>query len=412
MNILLLGRWLPPPRHPLKTMREYQFARRLAREHRLTLAFITDNPNASGPISALRTEFGDLEFSVVPRGWKSLASVVRLATGESCTLSYYRSEALRTRLADRLRTRHYDLVFVSSSGMIQYALEADAATPLIMDFGDVDSEWWVRQAGRGSFPGSRFLRIEATRLRAAEAAAAKRAARCLVTMPETGELVKSFAPDAPITVIPNGVDVDSFAPEPRRVPTLTVALNTDLAVEAQVRDAIEFRRSVMPIIRARFPQARLVIVSKEAPGAGQLAGDLRGLDVVAPTPDVRSVLRCATVAVAPLRAAANVLSTVLEPMAAGVPVVAASEAAGRLTAAAGRDLLVADGPEDFALKVIRLLEEPALCAEVGARGRAFVSAQYAWSVMTARLSEVVQAVVKSAPAGPSSEPEPLVEVRP
>jgi len=407
MNILLLGRLLPPPRHPLKTMREYQFARCLAREHRLTLAFITDNPNASGPISALRTEFGDLEFSVVPRGWKSLASVVRLATGESCTLSYYRSEALRTRLADRLRTRHYDLVFVSSSGMIQYALEADAAIPLIMDFGDVDSEWWIRQAARGSFPGSRFLRTEATRLRAAETAVAKRAARCLVTLPETGELVKSFAPDAPITVIPNGMDVDSFAPAPRRVPTLTVALNTDLAAEAEVRDAIEFRRSVMPIIRARFPQARLVIVSKETS-----AGDLRGPDVVAPTPDVRSVLRCATVAVAPLRAAANVLSTVLEPMAAGLPVVATSAAAGRLTAAAGRDLLLADGPEEFALQVIRLLEEPALCAEVGARGRAFVSAQYAWSVMTARLSEVVQAVVKPAPAGPSSEPEPLVEIRP
>jgi hypothetical protein len=291
--------------------------------------------------------------------------------------------------------------------MIQYALEAEAAIPLIMDFGDVDSEWWVRQAARGSFPGSRFLRTEATRLRAAETAAANRAARCLVTLPETGELVKSFAPDAPITVIPNGVDVDSFAPEPRRVPTLTVALNTDLAAEAEVRDAIEFRRSVMPIIRARFPQARLVIVSKETS-----AGDLTGLDVVAPMPDVRSVLRCATVAVAPLRAAANVLSTVLEPMAAGLPVVATSEAAGRLTAAAGRDLLVADGPEDFALKVIRLLEEPALCAEVGARGRAFVSAQYAWSVMTARLSEVVQAVVKPASAGPSSEPEPLLEVRP
>jgi glycosyltransferase involved in cell wall biosynthesis len=412
MNILMLGRWLPPPRHPLAKMREYQFARCLAREHRLTLAFITDNPNASGPISALRGEFGDLEFSVVPRGWKSLASAVRLATGESCTLSYYRSEALRTRLADRLRTMRYDLVFVTSSGMIQYALEVDAAIPLIMDFADVDSEWWAQQARRGAFPGPRVLRTEAMRLRAAEAAAAKRAARCLVTLPATGELVKSFAPDAPITIIPNGVDVDSFAPAPRRAPTLTVALNANLAVEAEAHDVIEFRRSVMPIIRARFPEARFIVVSKEASGTGRPATDLTGMDVVAPRPDVRSVLRCATIAVAPLRAAANVIGAVLEPMAAGLPVVATSEAAGRLGAAAGRDLLVAEGLEDFALKVIQLLEDPALRAEVGARGRTFVSAQHAWSVMTARLSEVVRAVVKPASAASSSEPEPLVELRP
>src|SRR5207244_10656942 len=75
----------------------------LAQKHSLTLAFTTDNPNAVGPISSLRSEFGDLEFTVVPRTWKSLTSAVSLMTGESCTLSYFRSEALRSR--DRKSTR-------------------------------------------------------------------------------------------------------------------------------------------------------------------------------------------------------------------------------------------------------------------------------------------------------------------
>jgi hypothetical protein len=99
----MLGRWVGAPRYPLKATREYHFGRVLAQKHSLTLAFTTDNPNAVGPISSLRSEFGDLEFTVVPRTWKSLTSAVSLMTGESCTLSYFRSEALRSRLADRIR---------------------------------------------------------------------------------------------------------------------------------------------------------------------------------------------------------------------------------------------------------------------------------------------------------------------
>jgi len=143
MNILMLGRWLPPSRRPVRATREYQFARRLARSHQITLAFISDQPDAAGPISALRSEFSDLEFASVPRRWKSLAGALSLAVGESCTLSYFRSEALRTRVADRLQRAPYGLIFVTSSSMLQYTRDIDPAIPLLVDFGFVDSEWWA-----------------------------------------------------------------------------------------------------------------------------------------------------------------------------------------------------------------------------------------------------------------------------
>jgi len=228
MNILMLGRWVGAPRYPLKATREYHFGRVLAQKHSLTLAFTTDNPNAVGPISSLRSEFGDLEFTVVPRTWKSLASAVSLMTGESCTLSYFRSEALRSRLADRIRTTPYDLVFVTSSSMIQYAMEIDPAIPVIVDFAHLDSEWWIRQASRGSFPGSRFFQTEGVRLRATEALAARRAAHCLVATPEAAKLVQGFKPTGPVTVVADGVDVENFRSRPRRGGPPTVVLATAL----------------------------------------------------------------------------------------------------------------------------------------------------------------------------------------
>jgi polysaccharide biosynthesis protein PslH len=215
VKVLMLGRWLPLARRAGAGNREYDFARHLAREHRVTVAFTTDDADDVYGPSMLRQEFGDIEFAVVPRGWKYLTGAISLATGDSCTLAYFRSPALSARLADRMKTGGYDLVYVSSSSMIQYALELDPGVPLLVDFGEVDSEWWRSQADLRSFPGANFYRTEAARLRTAEAAAAARASACIVTNPQAGAAVAQFAPWAPLTVIPTGAgpasDVDNGA---------------------------------------------------------------------------------------------------------------------------------------------------------------------------------------------------------
>jgi glycosyltransferase involved in cell wall biosynthesis len=403
MNILMLGRWLPPPRRPVKGTREYHFARQLARAHRLTLAFITDNPEAAGAISALRSEFGDLEFAAVPWGWKSLSSAIRLATGEACTPSCFRSEALRTRLEDRLHRSRYDLVLVSASSMIQYALEIDSAIPLVVDFAEVDSEWWTRQASRGGFPTTRFFRAEATRLRTAEAAAARRAARCLVATREAAQVVEALAPATPTTLIPNGVDLDFFGPSPRPGKAPTVIFNALLGAAGELANAINFYRVIIPVIRARVPEVRFV-ASGDSLATGRMAADLGGIEIVAPGTDLRLLFHSQAVAAAPLPSEPDLRRSLLEPMAAGVPVVTTSRILDLLGATAGCGLQVSDVALDFGLQIVQLLEDPLRRTTLGARGRDYVAAHHAWSVMTAPLPELVEAAVK--PALRSFPPDP------
>ncbi|MGH7400086.1 MAG: glycosyltransferase family 4 protein [Candidatus Rokuibacteriota bacterium] len=401
MNILMLGRWLPPLRCPVRSTREYQFARALARSHRLTLAFVTDNQDAAGTISVLRSEFGDLEFASVPRGWQSLMSALRLATGESCTLSYARSAALRTRLADRLKSTSYGLVFVSSSSMIQYALDVDPAIPLAIDFGDVESEWWRGQSERGAFPGARFFHAEATRLRTAEAAGARRAARCFTATDAAASTVQTLAPEAPVTVVPNGLDPDFFGSGMRRGKTPTVVFNGSLADEAEIHDFQEFCRTVLPAVRSRVPGVRFVVIGRERSAAARLEV-LPGVEI-APGSDVRPFLHNHTVAVAPLRSATDVRALVLEPMAAAVPVVATSKACEQVMGRPGQDLHVADDALEFALHVVRLLEDAALRREVGHCGRRLVEARFSWDVYGGQLAEAVGAIVKAS-GGPTGPP--------
>ena len=416
MKILMLGRWLPPPRRPVRSTREYHFGRHLARTHQLTLAFVTDNPDATGAISALRKEFTDIEFAAMPRAWKSLEAAVRAATGESCALSYARSAALRARLEDRARRADYDLIFVSSSSMLQYALDMDPAIPVVVDFAKVDSEWWRAQAARGPYPATRFFHAEATRLRIAEAAVARRAAWCVAETAEAEAIVRSLAPGGRTTVIPTGVDVEFFSGPTRENKTRTVVLSaSSLSAALDLRDVERFCHHIIPRIRARVPDVRFVLTSKD-PIPGSRGSRFRGAEVIAPVTDPRQFFHSQAVAVALLGAGGDLPSRILDPMAAGIPVVASSKALDRLGIDEKLAAWRAEEPDDVAQAVIQLLEDPIRRIEFGERGKAFVTAHSSWSVMAERLAEIIGRVggppMAAGPAPGKSENARRVDVSP
>lgn len=397
MNILMLGRWLPPARRLVRDTREYQFGRYLARDHHLTVAFVTDNSDTTGAISALRKEFSDLEFAVMPRTWKSLEAALRAATGESCTLSYARSGALRTRLEDRIRRSDYDLVFVLSSSMIQYVLDLNPSIPVVMDFAGVDSEWWLAQAAGSPYPAARFFNAEASRLRLAEAAVARRAAWCVTDSSPADAIVRSLAPGGKTAIIPSGVDLEFFAGQTRESKTRTVVLRTSsLASEQDFREVEQFCRQVIPRVRARIAEARVVLASGEPIPNGR-AARLLGAEVIGPVTDPRQFFHSQAVAVALQGTGSDLRRRALEPMAAGIPVVVGAKAIDRLGIQDKEAICRADGWSDVAQALIQLLEDPIQRIEFGQRGKTYVTANASWTVMAEKMAEIIERAAPGAP---------------
>ncbi len=395
MKILVLGRSLSLARRGGKVTRERRFARQLARSHRVTLGFVTDDPNPVGAVSSLREDFGDLEFAVVPRGWRTLASAVSLATGDSCTLAYARSSALATRLRDRLRAESYDLIYVSSSSMIQYALEADPAVPVVVDLGDVDSRWWSRQAEARSFLGANFYRTEAARLRLAEEAISRRAELCIVSSPQAARAVSLINGTAPV-IIPNGVDVDYFIPALRLPAAPAVLFLSPLQSDRQVGAAGDFFRTVVPAVRRRLPTARFLVVGSGLEPSAQGLARMDGVEVAGSNDDIRPFLHRATLGVAPLAAEGELQTSILEAMCSGLPVISTTDATEGLGVCAGRGLFVEDAPTGCAARVSELLASTALRAELGSQAAAFVRTNYSWDVVVAQLEQTLESALPAA----------------
>ena len=101
--------------------------------------------------------------------------------------------------------------------------------------------------------------------------------------------------------------------------------------------------------------------------------------------DVRPYIAHAAALVAPLRIARGIQNKVLEGMAMARPVIASPLALEGIQAQAGRDLFVADGPNEFLEALTHVLLEGA--GEVGSRGRDLILREYSWDTNFGKLME-------------------------
>lgn len=132
---------------------------------------------------------------------------------------------------------------------------------------------------------------------------------------------------------------------------------------------------VWPVVVATAPQARLSVVGR-APSQKlrSMVLSAQGGEVHADVPDVQPYLRGARLAVNPAVSGSGVNIKLVDYLAAGIPVVSTSHALRGLDLVAGHDVLIADDPQDFALAIIDLLNDPDRANQVGRQGRIAIHA--------------------------------------
>ena len=196
-----------------------------------------------------------------------------------------------------------------------------------------------------------------------------------------------------LAVVPNGVDLARLPFERGGRDPATVVFTGNMGYFPNVNAGCWFAQRVHPLVRRQVPAARFVIVgARPAPARATPGTRERGRWRAGFVDDVRTHLRAATVAVAPMQAGAGQQFKVLEAMASGTPVVATPLAAARRsrpgpeTASSWRTT-----PEDFARRVASLLRDPGQADSLAARARRLVEERFTWERSTARLEELHEA---------------------
>jgi glycosyltransferase involved in cell wall biosynthesis len=214
-----------------------------------------------------------------------------------------------------------------------------------------------------------------------------------------------------VKVVPNGVDLEYFRPMP------AVSKSTSLVFVGSLdwypnEDAVkEFAFRIFPLIRRKNERITFRVVGRKQ--SISLTNALQGIDgveLIGEVPDVRQYVAEAAAVVVPLRIGGGTRIKILEALAMQKPVVSTSIGAEGLELKDGRDLLIANTPEQFAAQIESLLLNKELQQELGRNGRSVVEKFYGWDSLAGNLEQAWLATAARQPAATANELA-LAEVR-
>jgi len=409
MNILYVVPYVPDR---IRT-RPFNLIRGLSRRgHRVCVATLWTTDWERRSLQALATECAQVEafhLSRTTAAWNCL----RALPGATPLQAAYSAEPRLFQRLDSLLGQAsgraaFDIVHVEHLRGAEYGLRIRSrldrlgqATPVIWDSVDCISLLF-RQAAQSSrsWFGRWVTALDLKKTERMEGKLLEEFDRVLVSSSADAKALAALAsPSAEtgrIAVLPNGVDLEAFAPDPDgEEDENLLVMSGKMSYHANVTMAVHFVREIFPRIRDERPHTRLEIVGKDPTREVRALAHVPGVQVTGSVPDLRPHLSRAAVAVAPLPYAVGIQNKVLEAMACGIPVVASPEAAGGLGARPGVEILLAADPGAFARSVIRLLQNRSERRQMGSAGRNFVETHHDWQHITTDLETMYHELIRS-----------------
>ncbi len=206
------------------------------------------------------------------------------------------------------------------------------------------------------------------------------------------DLLTSFGLKNQSAIIPNGVDLEYFSPEDNQEVDELVFVG--YFGHGPNKDGINyFCSDIFPLIKDKFPHIKLKIIGKDPEGdIESLMSD--NIEILGWVNDIRPHLRRSKVFIVPIRYGSGMRTKILEAMGMGKAIVSTTLGCENIDVAGGRDILIADSPDEFANSVIRLLGNASLRKEIGRNARDLVEKKYSWDAIAEEQQRVYEELLK------------------
>lgn len=395
------------PVHSGGDIRSFNTLRCLSSLHQVTFLSYYDGPRDTAYEEELSRQFpGAISICAGKRVTRGLDYILRSPQSAPYAVSRFKSRAVKEKLQSWFDSRQFD---VAVCDFLDAAINfpKNLTIPSVLFQHNVESEIWRRYALNEPNAAKRLIyKLEFEKMRLYERTTVNKFQHVIAVSEHDRELMSRWIDRSAITVVPTGVDLEQYQPEPaasegNQVVVFVGAMDWEPNV-----DACEyFCREIWPLVLNRAPDARFRIVGRN-PGRRVQNLMSGSVEVTGRVPSVVDHLRQAAAVVAPLRIGGGTRLKIYEAMAAGKAVVSTSTGAEGLDVNPGRDILIADDPATFAESVITVLRDGEIRNRYG-RTAAELAAQYGWPVITRKFSHVLEIIAGVA----SPTPEPCVSVK-
>lgn len=401
----MLAPQLPYPPHQGTSMRNFNLLVHLARRHEVHLCCFSPPNTPPDALESLRAHMSAYcaQVVTVPQPTRSLGHRLWTTLTSSRPDMAYRlaSPAMHAALSRLLAQTRLDVIQFEGIEMIPYlptvlAHVGQNSSPVIV-FDDHNAEYLLQKRVFESdlrvprrWPGAAYSLIQWQKLARYEAWACRRADAVVAVSEQDAAALRRLVPGFEVTVVPNGVDVGTYASFQNATPLLpphSLLFTGTMDFRPNVDAVLWFADHVWERVRVAVPDVQFYIVGQRPHRRLDALRGRSGIVITGGVPDTRPYFADAEVYVIPLQSGGGTRLKVLEALAMKKPIVSTTMGCDGYPLTSGREVILADDPAGFAQAVIALLNDPARRKALGEAGFAFAQ-RYDWANLVPQLEQV------------------------
>lgn len=408
MKILFLSQIVPYPPHGGVLQRGFNIIREIAKRNEVhLLAF--NHPDVLGTerlVVESKTVLGayckTVEYVDL---WPKRSKFHRYAgylwgavSGLPFSVLAHRSVRFRSAIERILKAEQIDIVHYDTLALAQFRDMADGL-PRVLTHHNIESQLMERRSGRESNIFARaYTGQQAEKIRSYELEQCGKFDLNITVSDADAAQLKTMIPGLSTAVVPNGVDIEYFMSANGNSATEPAMIYTGGMNMYANRDAIlHFLEHIWQRVKAEIPGLRFYAVGQDPPPElHRIAERDNGVVVTGYVDDIRPYVTRSSVYVVPLRVGGGTRLKILDAMAMGKAIVSTTVGAEGIHTTDGKNILLADHPEDFAARVVTILRSPELRLRLGREARKLVECEYSWSTVGKGLQNVYEDVLARA----------------
>jgi polysaccharide biosynthesis protein PslH len=396
MKILFIAPRIPFPLLQGDRLICYYRLKALSEQHQITLLTFYQSERELEHLERIQSMCHAVHAVHLPK-WQSLYNCVTNAIGSKLPfqVAYYQSPEFQSTLNQLTAETNFDVAHYFLLRMAEYRVPA--TTIEIVDLIDSMQLNLTSRLKVEKCAAKLFIKEELARITPYELNAVDRFKHAILVSSRDAEYFHQSAKE--IDVIPLGIDVDLFRPQPKPSDSkIRLIFAGHMSYSPNIYAVQWFIENCWDELQNRCPNLQFIIAGADAPAEIDRLGDLPNITVTGSVPSMADTLSQADIAVIPMQSGSGMQFKVLEAMACALPVVTTSFGLGTIQAVPDEQISIADTAADFVDRVVELVNDSHKRSEIGQQARTFIVANHSWQHAAAKIRSIYESVaIESAP---------------
>jgi polysaccharide biosynthesis protein PslH len=396
MKILFIAPRIPFPLLQGDRLICYYRLKALSEQHQITLLTFYQSKRELEHLERIQSMCHAVHAVHLPK-WQSVYNCVTNAIGSKLPfqVAYYQSAEFQSTINRLTAETNFDVAHYFLLRMAEY--QVPVGTVEIVDLIDSMQLNLTSRLKVEKCVAKLFIKEELARIRPYELNAVDRFKHAILVSSRDAEYFQQSAKE--IDVIPLGIDVDLFRPQPKPTDsTIRLIFAGHMSYSPNIYAVQWFIENCWDELQHRCPNLQFIIAGADAPAEIDRLGDLPNITVTGSVPSMADTLAQADIAVIPMQSGSGMQFKVLEAMSCALPVVTTSFGLGTIQAVPDEQITIADTAADFIDRVVELANDSHKRNEIGQKARTFIVANHSWQHAAAKIRSIYEAIsIESAP---------------